>query len=176
MVLKDSTDRYRCQISFEIIFRLRNLFCNLPWHEKNVGSIRVEEEYFAGQETERGRFLEEWQTTNYSINAREYMFRVAGKTLLWDGKTRRRTFFSEREFLLFRDRTVVWPSVARLDSPDRGKGKILSRKRKSLRVFPSKCNSFQPYGYIFSSSGPLTNHKKLLKGRLFKMWNPNPRK
>ena len=91
----------------------------------------------------------------------EYMFRVAGKTLLWDGKTRRRTFFSEREFFLFRDRTVVWPSVARLDSPDRGKGKILSRKRKSLRVFPSKCNSFQPYGYIFSSPGPLTNHKKI---------------
>ena len=32
-------------------------------------------------------------------------------------------------------------------------------EKKSLRFFLSKSNLFQQHRYIFSSSGPLTNHK-----------------
>ena len=34
-------------------------------------------------------------------------------------------------------------------------------EKKSLRFFLSKSNLFQQHRYIFSSSGPLTNHKSI---------------
>ena len=66
--------------------------------------------------------------------------------------------FRERAFH-FRDRTVVWPSVARSDSPDRVKGKFdrgngkLSRGKEEPERFSSEEHSiFQQHGYIFSAS------------------------
>ena len=65
------------------------------------------------------------------------MFRAAGKRLLWAGKIRRRTFFSERELFLFRDQTFFSRSDSCLTERSEvrqsrsRKRKVWSRKRKS---------------------------------------------
>ena len=72
------------------------------------------------------------------------MFRAAGKRLLWAGKIRRRSFFSERELFLFRDQTFFleivltrnWEklSVLQWAPAPWGKYKGLNLKNSTIRV------------------------------------------
>ena len=71
------------------------------------------------------------------------MFRAAGNRLLRDGKTRRRSYFSERELFI-----SEIGRYARSDSPDRGNGKLSRGKEEPERfsieeqTFSSSADTF----------------------------------
>ena len=67
--------------------------------------------------------------------------------------------FREANFS-FRDRTVVWPSVARLDSPDRGKERSPRGMESLPEIFPLEDYSlFSHRDAFFLSVAPWHNHK-----------------
>ena len=69
----------------------------------------------------------------------------------------------------FRDRTVVWPSVARLDSPDRGKESSPRGMESFLRFFLSKTTHFSAIGMHFFFLWPLDTTIRSQNGHL---WMP----
>ena len=76
--------------------------------------------------------------------------------------------FREANFS-FRDRTVVWPSVARLDSPDRGKESSPRGMESFLRFFLSKTTHFSAIGMHFFFLWPLDTTIRSQNGHL---WMP----
>ena len=73
------------------------------------------------------------------------MFCRAGNKYMPERKRSRPNFlFRERTFL-FRDRIVVWPSVARSDSPDRGKEQSSRGKGRGRDLFNRGYTCFMPY-------------------------------
>ena len=76
--------------------------------------------------------------------------------------------FREANFS-FRDRTVVWPSVARLDSPDRGKESLPRGMESFLRFFLSKTTHFSAIGMHFFFLWP---HDTTIRSQNGHLWMP----
>ena len=90
------------------------------------------------------------------------MFFRAGNKYIPERKRSRPNFlFRERTFL-FRDRTVVRPSVARSDSPDRGKEQSSRGKGRGRDLFYSRIYLFHALQiHFFYLSNVMTPTKSL---------------
>ena len=101
------------------------------------------------------------------------VFCRAGKWVSRNGKNRRRTFLSEREIFIFRDRTVfktersevLEVQIEEKENFDRGK-----ESKPEIFFIPGSL-TFQPYRCIFSICGASTNHKTSSDSRCY-LWMP----